>query len=129
MSIVIPGQGELAILQGLLNASLVIHLYVNNKTPGETDVASSYAEATGGGYAAQSLTYANWTYSGINPTMAAYPTLTWTFTGALSGNATIYGYYVTRATDGVLLWAESMSPFTPASNGDYRAISLQIGIG
>ena len=52
------------------------------------------------------------------PTSAAYAQQTWTFTGALTTNATVFGYYVTRVTDLDLILAESFTSFTPANNGD-----------
>ena len=54
--------------------------------------------------------------SGGNPSTASYAQQTWTFTGALG--ATVYGYYVTRASSGDLVLAETFTSFTPAANGD-----------
>ena len=52
-------------------------------------------------------------------TSKTYAQQTFTFTGALTGNATIYGYYLVGSIDGVIRWAELLAaPFTPASNGD-----------
>jgi hypothetical protein len=128
MSIIMPAEGERAILEALLDAELTVRLYVNDMAPGEHDTAASFTEAAGGGYAGKVLQFADWTFSGVNPTIAAYPVLTWTFTGALSGTATIHGYVVTRA-DGTVLWAERMAGFTPAASGDYRSLALRLGIG
>lgn len=99
---------------------LTVKLFVNNITPTDADIAATYTEAAGGGYAAKILTAANWVTSVFsNIAQAAYvPQLTWTFTGALTANATIYGYYVVDA-DGVLIFAEkALTPFIPANNGD-----------
>ena len=94
-----------------------LRLFVNNVTPAQTGI--SYTEAAGGGYAAKTLSNGSWTVTtGNDPSDAVYAQQTFTFTGALTTNPTIYGYYVTDA-DGVILWAEKFTtPFTPADNGD-----------
>src|SRR5581483_9133582 len=95
---------------------LVYRLFVNNITPADTDIASTYTEASGGGYAPKTLTGANWTTTQGAPSHADYAQQIWTFTGPLTGNATIYGYYATRATDGDLVVAENMPPFLVSNN-------------
>jgi len=106
------------------SASLTIKLFTNNVTPADTDTAGTYTEATGGGYAAKTITNGSWTVTvGNDPSDAAYAQQTWTFTGALTTNPTIYGYYVVDA-DGTLLWAEKLAAsFTPANNGDELKIT------
>ena len=45
------------------------------------------------------------------------------FTGALTGNATIYGFWV-ESSGGVFLWAELLdSSYTPAASGDTLSIT------
>jgi hypothetical protein len=91
-----------AIAPALSNATVVAHL----------------TEAAGGGYAGISLTAANWVTTPGSPTSAAYPKQTYTFTGTLTGNPTILGYYLTRA-DGALVVIEALAAaFTPANNLD-----------
>ncbi|HLC17492.1 MAG TPA: hypothetical protein VJM57_00565 [Thermodesulfobacteriota bacterium] len=104
--------------------NLTIKLFTNNVTPADTDTAGTYTEATGGGYAAKTITNGSWTVTvGNDPSDAAYAQQTWTFTGALTTNPTIYGYYVVDA-DGTLLWAEKLAAsFTPANNGDELKIT------
>jgi hypothetical protein len=120
MTIMVPNTGEVIALSYLVNKSapenLVYRLFTNNITPAETDTASSYTEASGAGYAAITLTGSSWSVSGGAPSSASYAQQTWTFTGALG--ATVYGYYVTRATTGDLVLAETFTSFTPAANGD-----------
>jgi len=98
----------------------VVRLYTNNLTPADTDVVGSYTEASGGGYAAKTLDKASWTINtGNDPSDATYAQQTFTFTGALAGSATVYGYYVTDTTGAILLWAERFpAALTPANNGD-----------
>ncbi len=60
MALVFPNIGEERILKHALNhtapENLVLRLYTNNVTPGETDTASTYTEASGSGYSAITLT-------------------------------------------------------------------------
>ena len=123
MTILVPNTGEVIALQYLTNKvatpeNLVYNLFATNVTPAETDTAASYTAAAGGGYVAKTLTGANWTITGGAPSSAAYAAQQWVFTGALTTNATIYGYYVTRATSLDLVFAETFATFTPANNGD-----------
>lgn len=97
--------------------NLTLRLFCNDVTPAQTGI--SYNEATGGGYAAKTLTNGSWTVATANdPSDAVYAEQTFTFTGALTTNTTVYGYYVTDAGNTVL-WAERLTAaFTPANNGD-----------
>lgn len=101
------------------NKNLSLKLFVTNVTPADTDTASSYTEASGGGYAAITLNNGSWTVTvGNDPSDATYTEQTFTFTGALTTNTVVYGYYVVDA-DAVLIWAEKFgTTFTPANNGD-----------
>lgn len=131
MTLVVVNNGESVALQYLVNKitttrDLVYRLFATNVTPAETDTAGSYTEAAGGGYASKTLTGASWTVSGTAPTQIAYAQQTWTFTGALTTNPTVYGYYVTRATDADLILAEAFTSFTPAANGDAILLTPQI---
>lgn len=97
----------------------VVKLFTNNYTPLTTSVAGDFTEAAGGGYAAITLTAGSFTVStSSSPRTATYAQQTFTFTGALTGSAVIYGYFVVDE-DGVLLFAEkASSTFTPATSGD-----------
>ncbi len=99
--------------------SLTLKLFATNVTPADTNVAGDFTEATGGGYSAKTLTNGSWTVSSANdPSDAVYAEQTFTFTGALTTNGTIYGYFVVDA-DGTLIWAEKFATtFTPTNNGD-----------
>lgn len=122
MTILVPNVGEVDALSYYVNKTspqdLVYRLFATNITPAETDTAGSYTEAAGGGYASKTLTGASWTVTGGAPTAAAYAAQTWTFTGALTTNGTVYGYYATRLSSGVLAHAETFASFTPAASGD-----------
>lgn len=131
MTLLVPNVGEniaLAYLVGKTTTvrDLIYRLFATNVTPAETDTAGSYTEASGGGYASKTLTGASWTITNGAPTSAAYAQQTWTFTGALTTNLTVYGYYVTRVTDADLVLAETFTSFTPANNGDQILLTPQI---
>lgn len=123
MALVFVDNGESVALQLLVNKittpeNLKYRLFATNVTPSETDTAGTYTIATGGGYADITLTGASWTVSGTSPTSIGYAQQTWTFTGALTTNTTVYGYIAVRATSGDLILAEAFTPFAPANNGD-----------
>lgn len=130
MALLVPNTGEVIALSLLVNKTtpenLVYRLYATNVTPSETDTAATFTEAAGGGYAAITMTGASWTVTGGAPSSAAYAQQTYTFTGALTTNATIYGYFVTQATSGTLVLAEAFTSFTPATNGDNIKLTPQI---
>lgn len=131
MALVLADVGADCILKTYFNNTrpsggnnFTLKLFTNNVTPADTDTASTYTEASGGGYAAKTLTNGSFTVNTANdPSDATYAEQTWTFSGALTGNATIYGYYVVDA-DGVLQWAERLpASFTPAVAGDNLRIT------
>ena len=129
MALVVPNQGEQLLLDAFTGKTagqnLVLRLFTSNTTPAETDTEATYTEATGNGYAAITLTAANWTTTPGAPTNTAYAEQTFTFTGAL-GN--VYGYYFTQVTSGKLVWAErfTSAPFNIANSGDQIKITPQI---
>jgi hypothetical protein len=131
MALLVPNVGENIALSYLIGKTttvrdLIYRLFATNVTPAETDTAGSYTEAAGGGYASKTLTGASWTVTNGAPTEAAYAQQTWTFTGALTTNPTVYGYYVTRVTDADLVLAETFTNFTPANNGDQILLTPKI---
>lgn len=99
--------------------NLTLKLFTSNTTPADTDTAATYTEAAGGGYAAKTLTAANWTVAQVSGiATASYAQQEFTFTGALTDSVSIYGYFVVDA-DGVLVYAErAAAAYTPANNGD-----------
>jgi hypothetical protein len=99
--------------------NFTLKLYCTNVTPLETHTAANYTACTGGGYADKTLTNGSWVISiASNISQAAYAAQTFTFTGTLTTNGTVYGYFIVDA-DANLIWAELFgSTFTPANNGD-----------
>ncbi len=132
MALTLSDIGADAILEAYFNndwptsKDLTLKLFATDVTPAQTDTASTYTEATGGGYADITITNGSWTVASANdPSDAVYAQQTFTFTGPLTTNLNIYGYYVVN-DDGTLLWAERLaSAFTPTTSGDTVKITLQ----
>ena len=119
MALKVPDAIEVEVLTTLLTPAHTLRIYGNNRTPADGDVASDYTEISGGGYANKPLTFANWSIVAGAPSYAVYTSQTWIFTGPVAGPNTIYGYYITRNTDGKLLLAERFAsavvPFAPVN--------------
>ncbi len=116
MPMKVPTQQEREILTAILTPAFTLKLYSNDKTPVAGDVASDYTEVVGGGYVNQALLFADVSITGTPP-YGVYPNKQWIFTGVTGAPGTIYGYYVTRDSDGKLMWAERFPsgslPFSP----------------
>ena len=133
MAIIVPNAAEQLALKNIINYSspqdLKLKLYTNNYTPIATSTESDFTEASGGGYAAVTLTGTSWSIStnGSGQAEATYAQQTFTFTGALSGSATIYGWFLVQSSSGLLIAAEKVTnSFTPASNGDIFYITPRL---
>ena len=125
MSLIVTNVQEVAILTTFLTPALTMRLYGNDRTPAGTDVAANYTEIAGGGYANKPLTFANWTITAGAPSIALYNAVqSWVFTSAINAPSTIYGYYITRDSDGLLMYAERFPagsvPFTPIAGSVIR---------
>jgi hypothetical protein len=132
MALNVPDTAELIALKALIGQTaqtedFVVGLFVSNITPADSDTAATYTavEAAGSGYVRKTLSKANWDVA-ANP--ITYPAQTWTFTGPLTGNSIIYGYFVLRATTLDLVYSENFgSGFQPLANNDALTINLQLG--
>ena len=129
-AIVVPDVGATAILTDFFvsGADVKLHLFCTDVTPADTDVVGTYTACAGGGYAVKTLTAASWTVSTVsNIVQAAYAIQVFTFTGSLTTNGTIYGYYVTDSAGTTLLFSEkAAATFTPANNGDTYSVTPTI---
>lgn len=117
-----PDVGENIALEAITNKTapqnLVLRLYSNNITPSDTDIAGTYTECTFPGYAAITLTGANWNAAaGGSISYNAQQTFTRSSTGTAEN---VYGYYVTQTTSGLLVYSErdGSAPFSIANTGD-----------
>ena len=103
-----------------------LKLFTNNHSPASTDTASTYTEAAGGGYTAITLSNGSWVQSLANSIeQVAYAQQTFGFTGALTTNPIVYGYYIVDGAASPALIAAGLltAPFTPANNGDQIQIT------
>ena len=129
MALNVPHTGENVILEAMVNKTapqnLVLHLYINNITPSDTDTTATYTEATFTGYAAITLTGASWNAASLG-VIAYSAQQTFTCSGASSNS--VYGYYVTQTTSTILVWSERdvSAPFTVAVVGDAVKITPTI---
>lgn len=131
--ILVPNNGEGDIANGFIGittnlTTLNLRLYQNNITPAETDTAATYTEATFTGYAAvTAMPTGSWTVVEGAPTRASYPQQTFS-SSAGSQNQSIYGYYMTRTTNGRIALAERFTdgPYVIVNNGDQIRVTPQI---
>lgn len=105
MSQKFPDVVEVEVLTALLTPAHTLRLYGNDYTPVDTSLAANFTEIVGGGYVAKALVFATWTITAGAPSYAVYTSQTWIFTGPVNAPGTIYGYYITRNSDGKLLCA------------------------
>lgn len=109
-----------------------LRLFANNVIPNAngSDTAATYTQATGGGYAPITLLNGSFTVTVANdPSDAVYASQVFTFTGALTTNLNIYGYYIVDS-DGVLITSELLAaPYTPTTNGDTVTVTYKMAMG
>jgi hypothetical protein len=131
MALIVPQEGELQLLQKMLKLALstdevyILKLYRTDVTPNSSTSRTSFTEANFTGYAARTLTRANWSAGVINGSNAAemsYGTTPQSWTCGATGN-TIYGYWVEGATSTKVLWAERFATSRVLANGDVLNIT------
>jgi hypothetical protein len=130
MPLVVPNNGEGDALKGYVGVALeplVLKLFKNNYTPGETTVAADLTEATFAGYSAKSLVPATWVVTEGAPGEAAYPLQTFTSSAAQTAES-IYGYYLVRATSGRIAHVQRFDdgPYTIANLNDDVKVTPKI---
>jgi len=99
---------------------LMLRIFANDWRPSKRDTAATYREATGGGYVPIAIPAEEWRVSDlrlhtINPQK-------FVFSGPCGP---FYGYYVTQALTGGLLWAERFPglPPIPKHAGDLIVVT------
>jgi len=144
MSAVCPNEGELQLINDLLNGGThnwTLQLFKTNVTPAETDTNSTYTAADFTNYTTKTLTRTvnngvTWnTPASGSPTgswsaeasvaESTYQQLSWTC-GA-SGN-TIYGYWIVDATTTKVILAEAFGTARTLANGDTLNLTPRIGV-
>lgn len=131
MSLLVPNEGEILLLQYMVNKTApddpVIRLYTNDPSLSDTTTFAGLTQCSASGYAPITLTGANWTTTQVaGVTTAEYTQVTFTFGTA----ASVYGYYVTDQSSSKILWVERFSgaPFSLPSGGGTVAITPKINL-
>lgn len=131
-------EGGLYILNCLFNgtalpSTLYVQLFTAGGTLADADMNDTRAEASGGGYASLTINAAeNTVYLDGGIPTAEWDVQTFTFTGPLTGNATIYGYQVISMSDAsfpVLFEELLATPFKPMATGDILKITPKVQLG
>lgn len=125
MTLYVPEASKSTMLTSILTDALTLKLYSNNYTPVAGSLAANFTVVAGGGYASLPLTLGNWTVTPGSPAVALYNAAQdFNFTGATDSPGTIYGYFITRTSGGLLLYAERFDPadvpFVPISGSLIR---------
>lgn len=109
-----------------------LKLFCNNYTPTQAMVPGDFTEASGGGYAHKSIDasgdftkeYAN------TPPDIILAEQTFTFTGVLTTNLTVYGWYLIKQDLSAVRAAKLLdSTYTPASGGGTLKFTPRIQAG
>jgi hypothetical protein len=122
MALLVPNEGEVVMVQAILDLDLDLHLFKNDHTPAETDTVADYTEADFTGYVLENLISGNWVITPGAPAVGNYPDVV--FTSTASQSQFVYGYYITKRVTGELMWAERFddndpaAPYEMVNNGD-----------
>lgn len=114
MTLVVVNQGEEHFLTLLLGVDYTLRLFQNDVTDGltaaqvEALTEAEFVEADFTGYSATALAGGAWTIEQGAPTVGTYPLQGFT-SSANQAQQAVYGYYVTRASDGALEWFEEFA--------------------
>lgn len=132
MGIVVVDQGEETLLDLMTSVDLYLRLFTNDVENGLTSAqvealtATDFTEAAFTGYEARTLTGGSWTVTGGDPSTATYAKQG--FVSSIEQTpTTVYGYYVTRASNGYLCWYEYFSDSVSIS-GASEFISVTPGL-
>jgi len=117
-----PNEGELLLLARALNKTssddVILHLFTDNITPGETATIASFTEPGAGfGYGSATMTAGDWTMrASAGVSLASGTQQSFVFT---SGTVAVYGYFFTDGGGNDVLWCEEFSdgPYNIPSGG------------
>lgn len=127
MSQIVPNSVEVEVLEQLFSEDMTLKIYGNNVTPDGESQAADFNEIAGGGYTSKPLVVAEWALVSGDPSYKVYlSTQQWDFTGPIDAPGTIFGYYITRDSDGALMWAErfleAIVPFEPINGSIIKVL-------
>lgn len=123
-----------AALQYIIDADdYYLKLFCDDAYTPDLDMeAGDFTEATGGGYSQASIdSSVDFTTEFANsPPDIILPEQTFTFTGVLTTNPTVYGWYLVKQTGGAPVVAKLLdTPYTPASGGGTLKFTPRIQAG
>lgn len=105
---------------------VTLRLFTNTYTPTDLSTVGELTEASGGTYSAKVLSVESWTASIVEGIVTAvYPLQDFDMSAALTGGATVKGYYLT--TPDLLVGAFALeTPFTPNVTGTIYSVVPRI---
>ena len=110
-----------------------LKLFCNNDYTLDQDMEpGDFTEATGGGYAHKSIDSSEDFVEGFSntPPDISLAEQTFTFTGALTTNTTVYGWYLITQDNNYVRVAKLLdTPYTPASGGGTLTFTPRIQAG
>jgi hypothetical protein len=132
MTLRVVDQGEGHFLTLILGVDYHLKLFTNDVENGLTEpykealYQGDFTEATFTGYSAKTLTGGSWTIdTNLDPASGVYAMQTFTSTADQTPED-VYGYYVTRASDGALEWYEYFSASAAPSTIQYNYESINV---
>ncbi|GAA1749379.1 hypothetical protein [Nonomuraea bangladeshensis] len=132
MTLVVVNQGEEAFLDAILAVGYTLRLFKNDVTDGltagqvEALTEADFTEADFTGYASAALTGGGWTTSAGDPATGTYAAQNF-ISSADQTPQTLYGYYVTRTSDGALQWFEEFTtPLVIEFDGEFIRVTPRV---
>lgn len=132
MTLVVVDQGEEAFIDLITSINYTLRLYKTDVTDGLTASQiealdeNDFTEADFTGYSAATLTGGSWAITPGDPCVAVYAAQSFTSSADQTAQ-TLYGYYVTRTSDGALQWFEEFSsPLVIEFNEEFIRVTPRI---
>lgn len=117
-------QGEEALLDLILAVNYTLHLFKNDVSVADSLTEGDFTEADFTGYSSIALTGGAWVSTQGDPSTGTYAKQTFTSSAGQTPAQTIYGYYITRTSDGALQWFKKFdAAVTVQFNGDEIAVT------
>lgn len=124
MALCIPKSRRERTLRAMLGKRQELHLYANDRTPGDGDKETDYVEPVGNGYAPIALTERQWGILSLQGrSVAATPQQVFTLSGPM-GPA--YGYFLTNEDGLVCAERFGAKPYIVRKMGDQIKITPEV---
>lgn len=132
MGVIVPYSVEEQALDIISSDNYYLKLFVNDYTPTAAMLVGNFTEASPGssGYAHKPVISGEWTLEANSPRDIILSQKVFGFSGELSGNATIYGWYLIKQDLSVVKAAKRLdSSYQPASGGGELRFTPRIQAG